>query len=41
MIADRELEVEKQFDENGNIIAYNVIGDNIEIVRKVKKPIRE
>ncbi len=41
MLADRELEVEKQFDENGNIIAYNIIGDNIEIVRKLKHPINE
>jgi hypothetical protein len=41
MIADRELEVEKQLDKNGNIIAYNVVGTNIEIVRKLKNPIRE
>jgi hypothetical protein len=35
-IADRDVEVEKQLDENGNVIAYNVKGDNINFTRKIK-----
>jgi hypothetical protein len=41
LIADRDVEVEKQYDSDGNIIAYNVIGDNIEFVKRVKNPVKE
>jgi hypothetical protein len=40
-IADRDVEVEKQLDENGNVIAYNVKGDNINYTHRVKKPSAE
>ena len=36
-MADREVEVEKETDEAGNVIAYNVRGDNVAFTRKVKK----
>ena len=37
LMADREVEVEKETDEAGNVIAYNVRGDNVAFTRKVKK----
>ena len=40
-IADKDVEVEKQYDSEGNIIAYNVVGDNIKIVKRVKSRMKE
>ena len=34
MMADKEVEVIRQTDENGNVIAYNVVGDNMQFTRK-------
>ncbi len=34
MMADKEVEVIRQKDENGNVIAYNVVGDNMQFTRK-------
>ena len=41
LMADRDVEVKKQYDSAGNIIAYNVVGENVEIIKRVKKPVRE
>jgi len=30
-LADKEVEVQKRFDENGNVIAYNLSGSNIDL----------
>ena len=35
LIADREIDVEKQYDSSGKVIAYNVNGELIKIGRKV------
>ena len=37
IMADREVEVEKKYDLNGNVIAYNVKGDGISFSRKVNQ----
>ena len=36
LLADREVEVEKQYDNNGNVVAYNVNGEILNFSRKVK-----
>ncbi|MCF8369233.1 MAG: hypothetical protein K9G76_09335 [Bacteroidales bacterium] len=35
IMADREVELEKEYDINGNIVAYNVKGDGVSYSRKV------
>ncbi|RLD59670.1 MAG: hypothetical protein DRJ05_06070 [Bacteroidetes bacterium] len=34
MMADKDMEVIRQKDENGNVIAYNVVGDNMQFTRR-------
>ncbi|MBN2175878.1 MAG: hypothetical protein JW731_17240 [Bacteroidales bacterium] len=40
-LADRDVEVEKEMDKNGKVIAYNLKGDNINYSHKVKNPSSE
>jgi hypothetical protein len=37
LIADREVEVDKKFDEEGNVIAYNIKGENISFFRNISR----
>lgn len=42
IIADREVEVEKKFDQKGDVVAYNVVGgDHLIFSHQVKKPSSE
>jgi len=41
ILADREVEVEKELDKEGNIVAYNVKGGILNFSRKVKNPTSE
>jgi hypothetical protein len=34
LLADKEVEVIREKDENGNVIAYNVVGDNMQFTRR-------
>ena len=40
LMADKDVEVIKEKDENGNVIAYNVMGDNMQFTRR-KRNIRK
>ncbi|MFU8845017.1 MAG: hypothetical protein ACNA7V_14530 [Bacteroidales bacterium] len=37
LIADRQVEVDKKYDEDGNIIAYNFRGESISFFRNISK----
>lgn len=41
MMADKEVEVIRQKDEDGNVIAYNVVGDNMQFTRKKRNAGKE
>ncbi len=41
MMADKDIRVEKQYDDNGNLVAYNVVGENVEITKRVRKGSKE
>ncbi|MCB2219889.1 MAG: hypothetical protein KQI35_05790 [Bacteroidetes bacterium] len=41
MIADRDVEVKKQLDANGNVVAYNVNGETIAFSHRVNKSTAE
>jgi hypothetical protein len=41
MIADRDVEVKKQLDANGNVVAYNVKGETIAFSHRVNKATAE
>jgi hypothetical protein len=41
LIADKEVEVIREKDENGNVIAYNVVGDNMQFTRRKRNASRE
>ena len=41
LISDREVEVEKQYDASGRVIAYQVNGEVIKFGRKVNPPMQE
>jgi hypothetical protein len=38
MLADREVEVEKEIDASGKVVGYNVKGETIAFTKKVNKP---
>lgn len=41
LMADKEVEVEKEYDSSGNIVAYRVNGEVVKIGRKVNAPLGE
>lgn len=41
MLADREVEVEKEYDSSGNIVSYNVNGELVSFTRKVNSGTKE
>ena len=41
LLTDKDVEVKREYDENGEVMAYNVIGDRIEFTTKKRKPGRE
>jgi hypothetical protein len=41
LISDREVEVEKQYDASGRVVAYHVNGEVIKFGRKVNPPMQE
>jgi len=41
LLADRDVQVEKELDENGKVIAFNITGNSLEFARSKRKPTRE
>jgi hypothetical protein len=37
LLADREVEIDKKYDEQGNVIAYNIRGESISFNRNISK----
>lgn len=41
LLTDKEVEVKREYNENGDIMAYNVIGERVEFTTKKRKPSQE
>jgi hypothetical protein len=41
LLADKEVEVKRKYDENGDVMAYNVIGERVEFTAKKRRPSQE
>jgi hypothetical protein len=40
-MSDRDVELEKQYDETGKVVAYRINGENIRIGQKVQPPLKD
>lgn len=41
LMADRDVELEKEYDDSGKVVAYRINGENIRIGQKVQPPLNE
>jgi hypothetical protein len=41
LMSDRDVELEKQYDERGKVVAYRINGENIRIGQRVQAPLKD